>query len=74
MVGMEFKDFYNDPIIPVDEKLLKTLSTVDQERLTKAHCYSSTFSYAPDPLADDETEEKKQEAKRRAVVGHSNTV
>ena len=69
---MEFKAFRNDPIIPIDEQLLKTLSTVDQQRLTKAHSYSLTLSYAPDSLADDETEEKKQEEKRRAAVGHSN--
>ena len=68
MVGMQFKGFSNDPIIPVDENVLKTLSTVDQQRLTKAQTYSSKLLCAPDQLADDETEEKKQEAKRRAVV------
>lgn len=68
MVGMEFKAFYNDRVIPVDANLWKTLSTVDQQRLAKAHAYSGRLTYAPDPLAEGETEEKKQEAKRRAVV------
>lgn len=68
MVSMQFKDFVTDPVIPIDETLLKSLSVVDQQRVTKAHCYSSSLTYAPHPLSDDESEEKKQEAKRRAVV------
>lgn len=68
MVGMEFRDFYADSVIPIDETLLKSLSSVDQQRLTKARAYSSENSYGPDPLSDDENEEKKQEAKHRALV------
>ena len=72
MVSMQFKDFITDPVIPIDEKLLKSLSTVDQQRVTKAHSYSSSSTYAPHPLSDDESEEKREEAKRRAVVGDVN--
>lgn len=71
MVGMEFRDCDNDSIIPIDETLLKSLSTLDQQRLTKAYSYSSPFTHAPDPMEDEESDEKKQEAQRREVVRHS---
>ena len=70
MVSMQFKDFLTDPVIPIDDKLFKSLSTVDQQRVKKAHCYSSSSNNASHPLSDDESDEKKQEAKRRAVVGN----
>lgn len=68
MVSMRFKERYNDPVIPIDRKMLKTLSAADQERVTKACSYASTLIYSPDPMAEDETQEKKEEAQRRADV------
>ena len=70
MVSMEFKDSRSDPVIPIDDKIMKSLSTVDQLRVTKAQSFSSTLNFASDPMADDETEEKKQEARCRSMVGY----
>lgn len=70
MVGMNFKDFMNDSVIPFDEKILKSLSIVDQQRLMKARSFSSKFTHDPDALPEEESAEKKEEAMRRALVSN----